>query len=129
MPLVRIDVMRGRTPAQLRALADGVHDALVDAFHVPERDRYQVIVEHDPEHLILQDTGLEIERSAGVVLLQITQQGRDRATKVAAYARLAEVLGERGLAGPEDLVVSVVGNGREDWSFGYGRAQFETGEL
>jgi phenylpyruvate tautomerase PptA (4-oxalocrotonate tautomerase family) len=129
MPLVRIDVIKGRSPAQLRALADGVHDALVEAFDVPDRDRYHVITEHDPAHLVLLDTGLGIERSRNVVLLQITQQGRDRAKKAAAYARLAAVLGERGLAAPQDLVISVVGNGREDWSFGYGRAQFETGEL
>ena len=33
------------------------------------------------------------------------------------------------LVRPEDLIVSVVHNDREDWSFGHGRAQFLTGEL
>jgi hypothetical protein len=33
-----------------------------------------------------------------------------------------------GLAS-SDVVVSVVTNSDEDWSFGYGRAQFLTGEL
>jgi hypothetical protein len=28
-----------------------------------------------------------------------------------------------------DLIISVTGNEKEDWSFGHGRAQFLTGEL
>jgi Tautomerase enzyme len=30
---------------------------------------------------------------------------------------------------PTDLMVSITGNSREDWSFGYGRAQFLEGDL
>jgi phenylpyruvate tautomerase PptA (4-oxalocrotonate tautomerase family) len=129
MPLVRIDVIEGRAPEQLRALADCVHQALVEVFAAPERDRYQVIQEHRPEHLIVLDTGLGIERSDRVVLVEVTQQGRDDAQKTALYARLAELLEQRGLARADDLVVSVVENTRADWSFGRGRAQFLTGEL
>src|SRR5699024_6218703 len=42
---------------------------------------------------------------------------------------LAERLAAADLVRPEDLIVSVVHNDREDWSFGLGRAQFLTGEL
>jgi 4-oxalocrotonate tautomerase len=31
--------------------------------------------------------------------------------------------------GPAELIVSITENNDEDWSFGYGRAQFLTGEL
>jgi len=30
---------------------------------------------------------------------------------------------------PTDLIISMMANEREDWSFGYGRAQFLEGEL
>ena len=110
MPLVRIDVIEGRTPEELRTLADCVHQALIEAFAAPARDRYQVIQEHRPEQLIVLDTGLGIERSDRVVLVQITEQGRDEAQKTALYARLAELLEERGVAGGDDVVVSVVEN-------------------
>jgi phenylpyruvate tautomerase PptA (4-oxalocrotonate tautomerase family) len=129
VPLVTIDVIEGRTPEELRLLADCVHQALVETFAAPERDRYQVIREHSAEHLILLDTGLGIERSDKVVLVQITQQGRDDAQKTALYARLAELFEQRDVAGPNDLIVSVTENTRADWSFGFGRAQFLTGEL
>lgn len=35
---------------------------------------------------------------------------------------------ECGLRG-QDLIVTVSGNGKEDWSFGEGRAQFLVGDL
>jgi phenylpyruvate tautomerase PptA (4-oxalocrotonate tautomerase family) len=129
MPLVKIHLVEGRDPADVRALADTVHEVLVETFAAPERDRYQIIHEHPSRGLILLDTGLGIERSDGVVLIEITQQGRDEARKQALYGRLAELLSDRGQARPEDLIVAVSENGRADWSFGFGRAQFLTGEL
>jgi phenylpyruvate tautomerase PptA (4-oxalocrotonate tautomerase family) len=129
MPLVKIHLVEGRDPAEVRALADTVHEVLVETFAAPERDRYQIIHQHPRDRLILLDTGLGIERGDGVVLIEITQQGRDDTQKQALYGRLAEALSERDHARPEDLIVAVSENGRADWSFGFGRAQFLTGEL
>ncbi|MXG88574.1 tautomerase family protein [Nocardioides flavescens] len=129
MPLVRIDLVAGRTDDEVRALADTVQECLLDVFAAPPGDRYQVVTEHPPGRLFIEDTGLGIERSDQVVVIQITQQGRDREQKQALYAALAERLHERVGLRPEDLVVSVVRNEPEDWSFGHGRAQFLTGEL
>jgi phenylpyruvate tautomerase PptA (4-oxalocrotonate tautomerase family) len=129
MPLVRIDVVEGRSDEALRRLADTVQDVLVEHFAAPERDRYQVIHEHRPGRIIALDTGLGFERTDDVVVIQITQQGRDEAQKKAFYAALAERLeADCGLA-PTDLVISVVENRPADWSFGLGRAQFLEGDL
>jgi phenylpyruvate tautomerase PptA (4-oxalocrotonate tautomerase family) len=129
MPLVRIDVIEGRTPEELQSLADCIHQAVLEAFAAPERDRYQVIQQHRREHLIVLDTGLGIERTDRVVLVQITSQAREASEKTELYARLAELLEQRGVAAASDVVVSVVENTQVDWSFGFGRAQFLTGEL
>ena len=130
MPLVRIDVLEGRrTPEELRRLADTVHEVMLDVFAAPPRDRYQVLTEHRPGQLICEDTGLGIERTDDLVVLQVFQQGRSEEQKRALYAGLARRLEEvTGLA-PSDLIVSVIGNSREDWSFGMGRAQFLEGDL
>ncbi len=130
MPLVRIDLVRGRSPQDVRAIAATVQEVMLDVFAAPPRDRYQVIHQHDPDEIVLEDTGLGLERSAGgVVVVAVTQQGRTREQKEALYAALAQRLGERGQVRPEDLVVSLTENQPEDWSFGLGRAQFLTGEL
>ncbi len=129
MPLVRIDVQAGRTPAQLRRLADTVQEVMLDVFAAPVGDRYQIITEHAVGHIIAEDTGLALERTDGVTVIQIFQQGRNVEQKQAAYDQLAKRLDAAALVRPEDLIVSVMANEREDWSFGLGRAQFLTGEL
>lgn len=129
MPLVRIDMVRGRSAEQVRALADTVQEVMLDVFAAPARDRYQVIHQHDPGEILVEDTGLGLTRTDGVVVIQVTQQGRAREQKEALYAALAKRLDEEGLVAPSDLIVSLTENTREDWSFGLGRAQFLTGEL
>jgi phenylpyruvate tautomerase PptA (4-oxalocrotonate tautomerase family) len=129
VPLVRIDVQTGRTPTELRRIADLVQDVMLDVFAAPPRDRYQIITEHPVGHIIAEDTGLGLERSDGVTVIQIFQQGRTVEQKQAAYEHLAKSLDAAGLVRPADLIVSVMANDREDWSFGLGRAQFLTGEL
>ena len=129
MPLVRIDLVRGRSPEEVRRLADTVQEVMLDVFAAPPGDRYQVIHQHDAGEIIAEDTGLGIERTDGVTIIQVTQQGRGREQKEALYAALAKRLDEEGLVRPTDLIVSVVHNEPEDWSFGHGRAQFLTGEL
>jgi phenylpyruvate tautomerase PptA (4-oxalocrotonate tautomerase family) len=130
MPLVRIDVVGGRrTAEQLRLLADTVQEVMLDVFAAPPRDRYQVITEHGPGQLICEDTGLGIERTDDLVVLQVFQQGRSEEQKRDLYAGLATRLEEATGLSPGDLIVSVLGNSREDWSFGLGRAQFLEGDL
>ncbi|MDP8952061.1 MAG: tautomerase family protein [Actinomycetota bacterium] len=129
MPLVRIDVVEGRSEEELRGLADAVQEVMLDVFAAPERDRYQVIHEHKPGRIIAEDTGLGFERTDDVVIIQVTQQGRTEDQKKALYAELADRLRERTGLAPSDLIVSVTENTRADWSFGMGRAQFLEGDL
>ncbi|GAB3451663.1 tautomerase family protein [Kineococcus endophyticus] len=128
MPLLRFDVVAGRSPAELTALLDAAHAAVVEAFEVPHGDRYQVVHQHPAGELVVHDTGLGIDRTDGVVLLQVTSRARPQEQKVAFHRLLVRNLEAVGTAG-SDVVVSIVENGDADWSFGHGRAQFLTGEL
>jgi phenylpyruvate tautomerase PptA (4-oxalocrotonate tautomerase family) len=129
MPLVRITQHDVRTATDTRLLADTVQEVMLELFAAPPGDRYQIVETLPVGSIIAEDTGLGIDRSDGVVIIHITHQGRDATQKQAVYAALAERLGAAGLVRPEDLIVSVVRNEHEDWSFGHGRAQFLTGEL
>lgn len=129
MPLVRITQHDVRTPERSRQLADIVQEVMLELFNAPPGDRYQILETLPTGSILAEDTGLGIERSDGVVIIHVTQQGRSTEQKQAIYAALAERLGAAQLVRPEDLIVSVVHNDREDWSFGHGRAQFLTGEL
>jgi phenylpyruvate tautomerase PptA (4-oxalocrotonate tautomerase family) len=129
MPLLRIDLIEGRTDAEIRALLDAAHRAVLAAFNVPDRDRYQIVTEHKASHMIVEDTGLGIQRTDKVVLIQVTSRPRGGEAKENFYKLLAEELEESCGIAPSDVVVSIVENADEDWSFGLGRAQFLTGEL
>jgi phenylpyruvate tautomerase PptA (4-oxalocrotonate tautomerase family) len=129
MPLIRIDVQEGRTPQELRKLADTIQDVMLEVFAAPPRDRYQIITEHHAGHIIAEDTGLGLERSDGIVIIQIFQQGRSTKHKLAAYAELAKRLEAECDVRPEDLIISVMANKLADWSFGLGQAQFLNGGL
>jgi hypothetical protein len=129
MPLLYVDVIEGRTPAQLRTLLDALHDAVVEAFGVPPRDRYQVVRSHPAHEIVAWDTGLGIERSAALVVVHVVSRRRTRAMKQLFYEAAAVALSSRCGLDAGDLIVSVTENSDDDWSFGHGRAQFLTGEL
>ncbi len=129
MPLMHFDLVAGRTDEQLRTLLDSAHQAMLDAFAVPERDRYQVVTQHPPEEMVVLDTGLGIERSKDLVVLRVTSAKRTEEKKTALYRLLAEYLQRDCGIDPQDLMVAIVENDAADWSFGNGVAQFLTGDL
>lgn len=129
MPLLRFDLIEGRSDAELKALLDAAHEAVLEAFEVPARDRYQVVHEHKATRMVVEDTGLDIPRTEKVVLLQVTSRPRAEEMKVSFYRLLCDKLEARCAIAPADVMVNFVINGDADWSFGQGRAQFLTGEL
>lgn len=129
MPLLKFDIIQGRSDAQLRSLLDAAHQAMVQAFEVPASDRYQSVTQHRPGELVLKDTGLGYTRTTNVVLLTVVSRPRSEAQKVNFYRLLAESLKANCGISPDDLIVALVENNDSDWSFGQGRAQFLTKEL
>ena len=129
MPLVTIDLVEGRSDEQLALLADTVYEVEHEVFAAPEDDRYIIITEHKPGRIFLGSTGLGYQRSPAAMVIRFTQQNRNREQKEALYRALCDRLHDAIGLRPEDLIVSIVANEIEDWSFGMGRAQFLTGEL
>lgn len=121
--------LEGRTDEQLKTLLDTAHDAMVEAFQVPQRDRYQIVTQHPANQMIIQDTGLGFERSKDVVVISVTSRPRTEEQKQNFYKLLVEKLGETCGIEPNDIMISIVSNSDADWSFGMGEAQFLTGKL
>ena len=129
MPILRIDLIKGRSQAELKELLDAIHRAMLAAFKVPEHDRYQIVHEHPAAGMRIEDTGLGIPRTERIVMVQVTTRPRTRFEKQNFYELLCQELVQRCGVKASDIVVSITQNADEDWSFGYGRAQFITGEL
>ncbi len=114
----------GRAP-QVAAISNAIQRALVDCLDVPERDQFQVINEHSPGRLIYNSGYLGVERTEGIVIVQIfLSSGRSTAQKQAFYARAAELLAAEAATRPEDVTIVLTENTRADWSFGQGLAQY-----
>lgn len=125
MPLVTIDLLAGRPAEQLDAISDAVQEAMVLTLGVPERDRFHVISEHTTRTLRFDRNYLDIDRDEDFVLISVRlSRGRTTDAKQEFYARLAELLAERAGVRAENLAVSLLENGREDWSFGRGQASY-----
>ena len=129
MPLLRFDLIEGRSESEITKILEVTHEVLLETLKVPKHDRYQVIHEHKRPRMILEDTGLGFFRSDNMILLQVTSRPRTREMKEAFYSLLVKRLYSSCEISPHDVIVNFVTNTDEDWSFGAGRAQFLTGEL
>ena len=124
MPFVRIAVRQGKPAKFRRAIADGVHAALVEAANVPPLDRFQILTEHGPEDLIYDAGYLGIARTDDIVMVQIALNQRPTNVKLALYQAIADRLASDPGVRREDVLISLVPVAPEDWSFGNGKAQY-----
>jgi 4-oxalocrotonate tautomerase len=125
MPLVRISLREGKSEQYRRALADGVHQAMIEAIEIPPQDRFQIITQHSANDLIYDPTYLGVARSNDIVLVQITlSAGRKPGQKRKLFQRMAEILAKNPGLRPEDLMINLVETVWENWSFGNGEAQY-----
>ena len=93
MPLVRLSLLRGKSKDQIRAIADNVHQALIETFEVPSDDRFQFVDQYEPEEFIYDPGYLGVARSDSVIFIQIfLSAGRTTEQKQALYARIAALL-------------------------------------
>ncbi|MGZ3481883.1 MAG: tautomerase family protein [Myxococcaceae bacterium] len=125
MPLVRIDLPRGKTSEYRRTAGDVVYEAMIQTLKVPANDRFQVITEHAPENLITDPTYLDVERSQECLVIQVTlNEGRTTEVKKAFYRAVADGLHQRLGLRRQDVFISLVEVKKENWSFGNGEAQY-----
>ena len=124
MPLVRIDLRKGKQAAYREAISRIVHEALVSV-GVPKDDRFHVISEHDSENFVFDLNYLDIRSTEDLVIIQITwNEGRTVEQKKALYKGIADGLAHKLGLRREDVFVSVVEVKKDNWSFGNGIAQY-----
>jgi 4-oxalocrotonate tautomerase len=124
MPLVRIDLRKGKDAAYRQAIGRAVYEALVSV-GVPKNDRFQVVGEHDAENFLFDPSYLGINRSQDLVIIQITwNEGRTVEQKKVLYKAIVDGLSAAVGLRSEDVWISLVEVKKENWSFGNGVAQY-----
>jgi phenylpyruvate tautomerase PptA (4-oxalocrotonate tautomerase family) len=116
MPIVRVEIREGKSPEYMKAVLDGVHAALVEAFKIPDWDRMQLLYELPSSRF---EAG---HKSDNVTIVTITAfAGRSREAKKKLYSSLANRLSfSPGIAG-SDLTIVLVEPPLEDWGIRGGK--------
>ena len=123
MPLVRIDLRKGKDAAYRQEIGRVVYEALVSV-GVPKNDRFQVVGEYEAGNFLFDPDYLGIHRTDDLVMIQITwNEGRTVDHKKALYKAIAEGLSTLGVR-PEDVLINLVEVKKENWSFGNGIATY-----
>jgi 4-oxalocrotonate tautomerase len=126
MPLVRIDISKDASADLIRIVGDVVYDAMVEIANVPQHDKFQIVTRHAPEELVCPPKGyLGTKYSPGIIFIQVTWvAGRSTDVKKRFYQKIADGIHAKGKVRKQDIFISLVDSGREDWSFGNGEMQY-----
>ncbi len=116
MPIVHVHVRAGRPAAERKAILDGGHAALVEAFRIPERDRNQLLHAHAPEDF-------ESSRGPQFTLVEATVfPGRSLDAKRRLYAAIVRNLQAGAGIPPEAVMVVLHEPPLENWGIRGGQA-------
>ncbi len=121
MPVVRITMRAGNSPEYRKAVLDGVHKGLVDAFKIPERDRIQTLHELAQDHFEIPSS-----KTDRLTIVEVTAfKGRSMEAKKQLYQTVTANLGkDPGIAG-DDIIIILHEPPLENWGIRGGRPASE----
>jgi 4-oxalocrotonate tautomerase family enzyme len=114
MPLVRIEIRKGHTREYKKTFMQCVHNALVTAFGVPERDRYQRLYELDNDYFEFDNS-----KSHKFAIIELTIfPGRSADKKKTLIHEMTRLLGEKLEIDASDLFIVMHEPPLENWGLG-----------
>ena len=125
MPLVRIDLVAGKSVEFRKTLGEIVYRAMRETINVPANDKFQIITEHAEGEINAADNYLGNAYSKDIMLIQITlNAGRTVEMKKALFKKIADDIHAQLNLRRADVVINLVEVAKENWSFGGGIAQY-----
>lgn len=101
MPLVKVEIVKGKTETHKKAILDGVHNALVRAIKIPDYDRFQRIYELGEADFEYPET-----KTDNITLIEITLfEGRSFEAKKALYEAINENLAQNPRIDGNDITI------------------------
>ena len=111
MPLVRVDMIKGKDKEYKKALLECIHDGLVESIGIEDWDRFQRIVEIDRE-----DFETAPGKTDNFMIIEITLfPGRTKEQKKALIERVTEKLVERLSIAATDVFIVINEPADENW--------------
>jgi phenylpyruvate tautomerase PptA (4-oxalocrotonate tautomerase family) len=124
MPLVKVNLRKGRTTEEKTTIAASIQAALVSVLKVPDADRYQLFNEFEDENFRHTESYLGLDYSSQLLIIEITFLfGRDDEVKKALLAEINQNLVSAGVVRSDDVFIMITEIGAANISFGNGLAQ------
>jgi len=124
MPLVKVNLLKGRSAEEKDAIAASIQAALVSTLDVPEADRFQLFNDYDRDSFRHTAGYLGFTYTDQLLIVEITfLVGRDDDRKRSLLAEINRNLVAAGVVGGDDVYVLITEIGRANVSFGRGVAQ------
>ena len=111
MPLVKINLMKGKSPEYKKTVFDCVHQGLIEALGISDWDRFQRIIEFDRA-----DFEAPAEKSDNFMIIELTLfPGRTKEQKKAAIEIITAKLVDALSIAPEDVFIIINEPPLENW--------------
>jgi phenylpyruvate tautomerase PptA (4-oxalocrotonate tautomerase family) len=124
VPLVKVNLLKGRSAENKDSIATAIQTALVSTLGVPEEDRYQLFNEYDGESFRHTSGYVGMTYTDQLLIIEITfLVGRNDEQKKSLLAAINRNLVAARVVGADDVFVLITEIGRANVSFGRGLAQ------
>ena len=114
MPLVKVEMLKGRSPEYKEKVFECIHDALVEALNIEDWDRFQRIIEYDRC-----DFEYPSFKTDGFMLIELTIfPGRTKEQKGKLIGCICGNLKNRLAVEPADVFIIINEPPLENWGIG-----------
>ena len=112
MPLVKIEMLKGKSSEYKKDVLESVHAGLVEALGIEDWDRFQRIIEYDKADFEFPDF-----KSDNFMIIELTIfSGRTAGQKQGAITAIKDKLSSNLKIDPKDVFIVINDPPRENWS-------------
>jgi len=124
MPLVRITLSESYELETTNHISQAIHHALIQEFNIPKDDYFHIIEKLPDTQLQFPKEYLAIKHTTAIIFIQIIAAvGRTVVQKQRLYKRISENIEASTGINPQEIIISMIENEKENWSFGNGELQ------
>ncbi len=114
MPIVRVNMLKGRSPDYKKTVLDCIHQGLVDSIGVEDWDRFQRVTEYDREDFEFPS----LKTDAFMIIEVDLFPGRTKEQKKDLIESVTNLLNEKLSIEPSDVFIVIKEPPLENWGIG-----------
>ncbi len=125
MPFVQISLGTQHSEETKTGISDAIHQALIEAFNIPKDDFFQVFRAVPSKDLQFPQSYMGVAHTEDIIYVEIIARGgRTPDQKKSLYQQIATGISANTPIKASDVIIILVENTLECWSFGNGIAQY-----